>query len=96
MIGKFHEGLFGSVTRFIPMSIKGKHFITDIDMKLRSIFLLSRLNEFVKERRGVDYLYVSGEQKALYTSEEHKKFKHPLRIKVDDRDIMLPYCVAGF
>ena len=61
MVGKFHEGLFGSVTRFIPMSMKGKHFITDIDMKLRTIFLLSRVHSFVKERRGVDYLYVTTE-----------------------------------
>lgn len=87
-----HEGLFGSVVRFVPMSIEGKHFITDIDLTLRYLFKLSRLFNIANKLKDVDYLYTASEYHTLFTVEEGFKL---IKSKIDNRTFFLPYCMAG-
>jgi hypothetical protein len=57
MQGDFHEGLFGSIVRFIAMSQPGKHFIMDIDLKIRFIPLLNNMKALIESKYKFDYLY---------------------------------------
>ena len=63
MQGDLHEGLFGSVVRFIAMSLPGKHFIMDIDLKLHYIPLIINMKALIDSKYKFDYLYYTDDYK---------------------------------
>jgi hypothetical protein len=69
MQGDLHEGLFGSVVRFIAMSLPGKHFIMDIDLKIYSIPLLNNMKALIDSKYKFDCLYYIDDYKLDQSSD---------------------------